>query len=241
MKLRRWIRQRYRLKRNKINFKKWRRIVILSLIVWGIFQFLGFMYLNVYTVVMDYAATQTVNIATLVIKEGINRSQIDSYSGEDFIMYPENSSQNSVVNTPLINQLRVSITQEIEEVLLLVESGDLSQLGLDNIQEGPFREGVLLEVPWAAALNLSLFHQWGPKVPVRATVIGNVVSDIETEVTPFGINNALLEVIINVEVKVHVALPFRSQEERVEVAIPLVTTTIEGDIPHLYFDGISVN
>lgn len=241
MRRRRWIRRRYRLKKVKFNLKKWKRLTMLSIVIWGIYQSLAFMYGNVYAVVMDYAATQTVNIATLVIKEGINRSELAAYSGEDFVIFAEHSNQNSVVNTPLINQLRVSITQEIEEALLLVETGDLSQLGLENLQDGPFREGVLLKVPWAAALNLTLFHQIGPKVPVRATIIGNAVSDIDTQVTPFGINNALLEVTINVEVNVHVSLPFRSQEERVEVAIPLVATTIEGDIPHLYFGGNPLN
>jgi len=193
------------------------------------------MYRNVYAVVMDYASIQTINIATLVIKEGIDRSHLDTYEGEDFLIASENS--NSTLNTPLINRLQVAVTQEIEEVLLLIETGDLHALGIQSIQDGSFRDGVLIEVPWAAAFNLSLFQQIGPKVPVRATVIGNAVSDIETNITPFGINNALLEVILNVEVSIHVILPFRSQEEKVDVTIPLVTTTIEGDIPHLYFSG----
>ena len=233
MRGRRWRRRRYRYKRIKINHKKWKRLAILFSILWCVFQILAFMYRNVYNVVMDYATTQTVNIATMAIHEGIARSNLDAYNVEDFVLFSENGNSHTI-NTPLINRLRVNITQEIEGILLQIETGNLSQLGLSNVQETPLRNGVLLEVPWAAAFNLTLFHEIGPRTPVRATVIGNTRSDIEVERTPFGINNVLLEMMLHVELNLHVAMPFRSEETTVEVSIPLVTTTIQGDIPDVF-------
>ena len=236
MRRRRWRKRGYRFNGLRLNFKKWKRIIIFGIILWCIIQFFSFMYRNVYSVVMDYAATQTVNIATLVIHEGIARSNLATYSVEDFILFNEIGNSHSI-NTPLINHLRVNITQEIEEILLLVESGNLGVLGLDHIQEGPLRDGVLIEVPWAAAFNLTLFHEIGPRTPVRASIIGNAISDIEMERTPFGINNVLLEMMLNVEVNLHVAMPFRSENKTVNVSIPLVTTTIQGDIPEIFLGG----
>lgn len=84
--------------------------------------------------VVDYASTQTVNLATLMIKEAVGNSDLVSFNIDEVIRFKENKEGyvNQVyINTPKLNQLLVSASQEIEEKLLLVESGDLSELGLD--------------------------------------------------------------------------------------------------------------
>lgn len=227
--------RRYVFKKKRINFRKWKRVAFICLVFWGIFSLLAFMYRNVYSVVMDYAATQTINIATLVIKEGIARSDLSTYDVEDLVAFTDNS----IINTPLLNHLLVSTTQQVEEVLLLVEAGDLSALGLEHLEAGPFRDGVLFEAPWSAAFNLTLFHDIGPRFPVRARMVGNAVSDIETHIIPYGINNALLEIVLNIQINMHVILPFQSEEVTVSVTSPLVIKMIEGEVPHFFFSGMN--
>lgn len=234
--------RRRRKKRYHINLKKWKTIFIICMILWGIVVGLKFMYQSVFPVVMGYAKTQTINIATLVIKEGIGKSDLVSFKMDDVIKFQEKDDgtvSSILVNTPALNRLLVSTTQQIEEKLLLVETGDLSELGLDAIYGGPYEDGVLINVPLAAAFNLSLFHDIGPKFPVTAKINGSAVTDIATEVRPYGINNALLEILLKVTVSMYVGLPFKSEEVTVTVSTPLVLKMITGDIPQYYYIGSS--
>ena len=236
-------RRRHKNRRKKSDFlKKWRRRLVGLGVVGGLIYGIFFTYHNLYSMVVDYASTQTVNLATLMIKEAVGNSVLVSFNIDEVIRFKENKEGyvNQVyINTPKLNQLLVSASQEIEEKLLLVESGDLSELGLDTIDGGPYEEGILLHVPLTAALNLSLFHEYGPKFPVRATVVGNAQTDIKTNVKPYGINNAMLEILLTVSVRLKVGLPLKSEETVVNVSTPLVIKMISGGIPEYYYIGSS--
>ncbi len=236
------MRRHRRRRRYSIKWKKWKRISIMILVSYTLFSLLRFMYLNVYPVIMTYAKAQTTNIATLIIKEGIAQSELVHFKIDDVIQFKENDDglvSSIIVNTPILNRLLVSTTQEIEEKLLLVESGDLSELGLDAIYGGPYEDGVLMNIPWTTAFNLSLFHDIGPSFPVTVKLNGSAVSDIVTEVEEYGINNALLEILLKVDVKLEVLLPFKSDEVHVTVKSPLVLKMITGQTPEYYYIGNS--
>ena len=56
----------------------------------------------------------------------------------------------------------------------------------------------------------------GPKVPVKLSIIGDIVSTINTKVTNYGINNAIIEVSVLVEVEELVILPITTKKIKVE-------------------------
>ena len=237
------MRRRKRSGKRKSNFlKKWKRRLIGIGVIGGLVYGAYFVYHNVYAIVVDYASVQTVNLASLIIKEAVGNSELVSFDIDDVIRFNENKEgyvSQVYINTPKLNQLLVSTSQEVEEKLLLVESGDLSELGLDSIYGGPYEDGVLLTVPLTAALNLSLLHEYGPRFPVSATVMGNAQTDIKTNVKPYGINSAMLEILLTVSVRLKVGLPLKSEETVVNVSTPLVIKMISGEIPEYYYIGSS--
>lgn len=241
--MRRRIRRRSRRKKkSNLSLNKWKRRLFALSIVLGLGYLVYFMYSNIYTIVMNYASKQTINIATLIIKEAIGQSELVNFNVEDVVHFEENDEgyvSSVYINTPELNRLLVSATHQVEEKLLLVESGDLSELGLDAIYGGPYEDGVLLSVPLMAAFNLSLFHEYGPRFPVSAKLIGNAVTDIETDVKPYGINNAMLEISLKVTVRMKVTLPFKSDETMVSVSSPIVIKMITGQTPQYYYIGSS--
>ena len=231
-----------RKKKSNLSLNKWKRRLFALSIVLGLGYLVYFMYSNIYTIVMNYASKQTINIATLIIKEAIGQSELVNFNVDDVIHFEENDEgyvSSVYINTPELNRLLVSATHQVEEKLLLVESGDLSELGLDAIYGGPYEDGVLLSVPLMAAFNLSLFHEYGPRFPVSAKLIGNAVTDIETDVKPYGINNAMLEISLKVTVRMKVTLPFKSDETMVSVSSPIVIKMITGQTPQYYYIGSS--
>ena len=46
----------------------------------------------------------------------------------------------------------------------------------------------------------SLLYNLGPKIPVKLSLVGDVVTGFSTDVTEYGINNALIKLMIDVKV-----------------------------------------
>ena len=68
--------------------------------------------------------------------------------------------------------------------------------------------------------------------------MGEVISNVETQITNYGINNALLQTNINIKLTEKVLLPISSKEINVEYNIPISLKMIQGSIPNYYFNGI---
>lgn len=227
---------RFRGRRNvKIDMRGFKRLAIIIAICWGTWNLLGFMYGNLYSVVMNFASNQAVNIATAAISEGILRSEMGAEDPRNFITPLEDGSP--LVNNMLINNYLANISREIVDIMQHVQQGDLSPLGLESFQGESDRSGVLFEIPWAAAFNLTLFHDVGPRFPVRANMMGNVQTDVEIQIESYGINQAVMIINLLVRTDLQVALPFRSQIEPVEMTLPIVTTHLRGDIPQFYWNS----
>ena len=209
-----------------------KRLLILFLVCWGTWNLLSFMYRNLYGVVMNFASNQAVNIATAAISEGVLRSEMSQRTPTDFITFSE-VGNNPLVNDMLINSYTAVISQEIVDIMQQIQQGNLSALGIDSFNQN----GVIFEVPWAAAFNLTLFHDVGPKIPVRAQMMGNVDTDLSIQIEPFGINNAVLRINLIITTNIQVALPFRSQIEPIQTTIGMFSTILQGDIPHFYWNS----
>ena len=234
--------KRCRRRRKRRLRMKWNILFISGIFICILINISVFLYRNTYPYVMSYAKNQLQNIATLVIKQGIAESDVVSFDITDAIMFEENYAgeiTSIVINTPLLNNLLISTTERIEDKLLLVETGDFSELGLTSVETGPLAEGIGIEVPLFSAFNLSMLHQYGPKIPVAIDVIGNAETDVVTNVKEYGINNALLEILLDIEVKMQVQLPFKSEELEVNVHSPLIVKLINGPIPEYYYIGNS--
>lgn len=229
--MRKW---RVSRRRRQVDTSGLKRLIAVGIVCWGLWSIVAFMYRNMYTVVMDFASIQAVNIATAAISQGVLQSEI---SDEDFTRFIQFNGNNPVVNNPLVNRYAATISQEIVEIMIHVQQGDLSALGLESLQNTESSDGVLFEVPWAAAFNLTLFHEVGPTFPVRARMMGNVDTDVQIIIENVGINNPIMKVNLVLSTDIQVALPFRSQIEPVQTVVPLVTTIVQGEVPDFFWSS----
>ena len=61
-----------------------------------------------------------------------------------------------------------------------------------------------------------------------------MLSELETEVKPYGINNALVEVRVKLNANARVILPLVSKEINVINVIPISINIVNGSIPEAY-------
>jgi len=112
----------------------------------------------------------------------------------------------------------------------------------DNIQDrlnnkNDYYNSMVGEIPLGLVFNNSLIKNFGPKIKVRIDMIGDVISQLETEVKPYGINNALVVVRVKIEGNVRVILPLTSKEIKINNMIPISINIVNGKIPEAYFSS----
>ena len=202
-------------------------IIIISLIC----SFIVIDYFNkrVNQILLPIAESKTRKVVTMIINSACDASMI---SDNLYIVNKDSNNEikmityNSFEVTKLINEVTYNIQNKIKDI----ENGNIDYYG-DDIG---IENGVISEIPFGVIFNNSLLNWIGPNIKLRLKLLGDVVSNVETEVKPYGINNTYVEVRIKLEVTARIVLPFVSEKVVISNVIPISMNIIEGTVPDGY-------
>ena len=94
-----------------------------------------------------------------------------------------------------------------------------------------------IDLRYSVIFGNSLLSGIGPKIKIRLELLGDITSNIETEVKPYGINNAYIEMKIQLEVTARILLPFISEKVVISNVIPISMNIVEGTVPEAYISS----
>ncbi|WP_391116677.1 sporulation protein YunB [Psychrobacillus sp. L3] len=194
---------------------------------------------------LQYAEIQTTKIASMVISKAVNENSkivLDVNDIMDEVPSGSKNMQTMKFNTDIITKKLSETNSLVQYHLEQAERGNLSSLPyLDDIEYDEHamedKGGVVFYVPLAEATNIPLIGNLGPKIPIRFHVIGNVQSTVESSITEFGINSALVEIKIRIKVNVQIIVPLASKMSEVEQTIPVAMGLVQGQVPNFYTKG----
>lgn len=221
-------------------------IILLIIIIIGVI--IGFKVINkeVTPLMMSMANEETNKLSTIIINDAVEKQVVDGLSFDKlFIITYENGEIATIdFDSVIVNKVLTTITTTIQSNLKYLEQGNIELLELsDNIlvhyNEEKLKKGIIYEIPLGIAYRYPFLANLMPKVPVRISLIGSVDSGIKTKVTNYGINNALIEVYVDVKVNLQVILPFQAERSEVETSVPLAIKMIRGKVPDYYANGIN--
>ena len=195
---------------------------------------------KVLPVFMNYAVSEITNFSTIIINKSVNNHLRDFDNFDNMIIITKDKDDDIQMvdfNSQIVNHILVSTTESILEELKLIENGT-SQI-LDNAEVREYSNGIIYEMPLGVIFNNFLFGNLGPKIPIKLNIVGDVLSNVKTDIKEYGINNVLIQVSINVELKEKVIIPFISETINVSTEIPVSFKIIQGNIPTYYGNGIS--
>ena len=167
-------------------------------------------------VVMPIAEAKTRKYITETINNAADKIMFDN---DLFVIEKSNDNEikmityNSYEATKLINE----ITYNIEDKLDKLE---------DNY--------VIGEIPFGVVYNNALLRNMGPRIKIKIEIVGDVLSELETEVKPYGINNALVEVRVKLYANAKVIVPLVSKDISITNVIPISINIVNGSIPEAY-------
>ena len=221
----------------KIKLKKPHNFLtlIIILIILGIVFLFNFIGNHITPIIINYAEKQARKVAIAVIIASANAKIMEIDTETLFKETKDGIDYNPAALMKALEQ----ISKNVRLYLKKIENGKIDDLNITNISyinvsKKKQKKGIIYEVPTGIIFNNGLLANLGPKIPVRLNLIGDITTDIKTNIKEYGINNALIEISVNVKVTEQVVLPFDTKEIKVETNIPLAIKVIKGDVPGYY-------
>lgn len=234
------MKKKMRLKRNLlIKLTKKDTILIVAFLVLLIVSLI-FKYINTKIVppLEVYAENEVKKISSLIISDAVESISFSEEETMSFFNTLTNKSDEVIsvdFNTAKINKSLVKLNKAVYKDLKSFENG---RYKLEDTEIET--EDLIYKIPLGYITGNYTLSNIGPKVPLKAKVIGSVVSNIKTEVSSYGINNSLLKVYIDVTVNMRFMLPLISKDVLVNNSIPIVVKIIQGKIPNVYGGSYAV-
>ena len=232
--------KRIRLKKRKNN--KWNMIILIIIIlIISIIYVFNYINKKIAPIFLEYAEFQASKIATYVISKAVDEEVSQNLDLEDLFISTSDSEGNikSIDFNPItINKISNMIKANIFEYLEDLENGNIEKIKNTALFSSRINEGIVFEIPSGVVFDNIILSNIGPKVPVKLSLIGDILTNISTKVTDYGINNVVVEIIVNVEVYEQVILPFTTKRITINTDIPIALKLIQGEIPSYFFNNL---
>ena len=238
------MRRKVHLRKKRIIFNK-SNILIFSLLFLfiSVILVLQFISSRITPGLMEYAEIQAKKFVTLLINSAVTESIGEDLDADSLFLITKDSNGEirSIDLDPVkVNRLLSNTTNSVQVNLQHIERGEIDKLTLmdDTLRDydpNDLKKGVIGNIPTGVIFKNALLSNLGPKFPIRLKIMGDIITNIKTKVTNYGINNAVIEVSIQVDVTTQAILPFSSKVIKVSSDIPLTIKLMQGDVPSYYF------
>jgi len=82
--------------------------------------------------------------------------------------------------------------------------------------------------------NGGFFSNLGPKIPIRLSFYEHAFGNIDIELTDYGINNALVKVILSINLEMKLYIPFNEEKIYKKFELIIASKIINGIVPNIY-------
>lgn len=188
--------------------------------------------------VINYFSSQIKTILLPIAEARVNKyvsNMINKATGNilfDKELLKINKNSNDEVemvtyNTYEVTKLIDKITMNIQDEFNGLEYGKVND------------EFVLQKIPFGVIFGNVFLRNLGPKINIRFDMIGNVLTNIETEVKPYGINNAYVETRVFIEANARIIIPFVTKNIKITNVVPISINIYQGKVPNGYITSFN--
>ena len=134
-------------------------------------------------------------------------------------------------DTTILNEALIIVSKNVRKRLNEIEEGKNlpSEMFYSNLNK-KIKNKMVYMVPIGIVFNNAFLYNLGPKIPVKIEYSGNVGLDVKTSVKAYGVNSALIEIYVYVEVTQRTILPFTSKDTKLTSKIPIVLKVVKGSV-----------
>ena len=222
------MKKRIKLRKKKFILKKIKQkniiLILLILLIISVFLMLKFVNSKLSPILLENAELEINKLSVIIANKAVSQVLEDKINTENIfetVKDNDGTIQTIDFNPIVVNQVLNIATTVVQNNLKLLEEGDIDSIGIYdmNLSEdriNDLEKGIIL------------------KIPIRLHYIGDVVGNITTKVTQYGINNAMVELGIHLEITAQILLPFSTKKNVIDCNIPLAIKIIQGVVPSYY-------
>ena len=186
---------------------------------------------NLMPVIYDYGKYKCETLMTSIINYAVN-SQIDDTLKNNLII--ENNGTIDI-SVDVLNSVMSNSIVKSHRLINELETGKIDESLLDELGNKQsiekIKRGIIYEIPVGRAFDNLLLSNLGVSVPVKYKLIGEINGVIVSNVKEYGINNALIEIGLQMSYKSKIAIPMISNEVNGVIKIPLIIKLVQGEVP----------
>ena len=151
-------------------------------------------------------------------------------------IHTNNNNEILYVNYNLNNSYAIleDITNEINKKITDLENGN----SINDRYLHSNNNGLYLFVPLFIASNNVLLTSLGPKIYIPVNFIGTILTNLKTKITEYGLNNALVELYVTIEITEELITPVTKREIVINYDVLISSKVINGRVPEIYGGGI---
>lgn len=223
---------------NRFKIKLIDKIIILSIII----ILLSYIMIKLFTIkseklLFEYAKKESISLSTILINKALYEVTFNNnYDGFININKTNDDMLDISLDNKKVNELLFLVNENILKNINILEKGKYNYLDVEYLDKSNF----IFNVPIGVIYDIPILIGIGPKIPFKIDIIGNTNNNVYTNIEAYGINNSIIEVILNINMNIQIILPFTSKEININKDIPLDTKIIEGKVP-TYYGGITTN
>ena len=191
-------------------------------------------------IILKYSEIEAKRFATYMVNSSLDKKFLNSLDDNLFKIKKDSNGNIELIDikSRAANILLEDVTKKVQSGLLDLENGNIKNMDLADTFYGKkfknIKKGVVCEVPAGVIFSNSLLSNTGPVIPIKFNFIGQVLTNLDTKISSYGINSVYMEVYIKVEVNEQITMPLRTKNVTTEVDIPLSMKVIQGTIPNYY-------
>lgn len=226
-----------------------RHLLLMTTIIFISVIFLSFWLIDrgIRPTLMNIANEKTIEFATRTINSAVKSTEKISF--DDLVVTEMDNNGNVATmgwNSEAVNRALRSATERAEYFLYGMNKGEQIDVDDPDLQPIKFGDSVgdlaakdptVVEIPLGQATGNTVLANLGPKIPVHFEIVGSLRSDVVHEVKEFGVNAALIEIYIPVEVNIRIVVPFSTETAEVSTRVFIDSRVIMGDVPDFYNAG----
>lgn len=124
------------------------------------------------------------------------------------------------------------VTSKLNSLLINLENGYVEDNTDNSIT--PSKYGLILELPMFISSDSVLLANLGPKVYFKVHFVGSLLTNIRSQITDYGLNNALVELYVTIKITEELVAPVTKKSQEIEYDVLIASKVINGRIPSFY-------
>ncbi|MCH5179679.1 MAG: sporulation protein YunB [Erysipelotrichales bacterium] len=188
--------------------------------------------------ILDYATMQAQKVMTYIsttIIEELNTEY--SIESKDLITYETNEGDVTTIvfDTKFLNDFLKIATTKTLSLIKEVEKGEYDNKYFPESNTYKNNSGIIYEVPVGLITNNVILSNIGGKIPIKFESLGSVEGNIISKTSSFGLNNALINIYLNLSINTQVIVPDSSRIQNTQTEVPIFMYIINGKVPSYYY------